>query len=86
MDSPHTVTLRPDDIRPDFPVTMVGGVLPQGADALRERLRWAAAERRWTPATLQPQAPAFTAPVGRAALRDGAQLTRYLCAFGHCRT
>lgn len=57
-------------------VTTVGGVLPKGADVLRERLRWAAAERRWSPSFRLPCPPA-TPPVGRGVLPCGAQLTRY---------
>ncbi len=66
-------------------VTTVGGMPPQGADVLRERLRWAAAERRWCP-SLSPPPPPTTPPVGRGILPSGAQLTRFteVRAVGPC--
>ncbi|MFC5355560.1 hypothetical protein [Azospirillum himalayense] len=54
------------------------GSAPEGADALRERLRWAAAERRWHGlAPVTPRRPPTLSPSGLEALRHGAQLTRF---------
>lgn len=58
-------------------VAFAGPVL-KGADALRECLRWAAAERRWHgPQPFPHGHPPTVSPSGLDALRHGAQLTRY---------
>jgi len=59
-------------------LTITTGTSTSGADALREHVRWADAERRWRPRRMDrphpPMAPAD--PEGRQALRDGAFLTQ----------
>jgi hypothetical protein len=53
------------------------GTAPEGADVLRERLRWSAAERRWSePLQTSRSTPTFWPP-GRGALPRGAQLTQF---------
>lgn len=65
------------------PFHSIEGRSPQGADVLREQLRWTKAERRWhpafhgTPSDLLP--PAFSPP-GQASLMRGAVLTRLTMA------
>ncbi|MCW2239147.1 hypothetical protein M2351_003777 [Azospirillum canadense] len=54
------------------------GTAPEGADVLRERLRWTAAEQRWHGASpCSPGRPPTLSPSGQGALRCGAQLTRF---------
>lgn len=51
----------------------------KGIDALRERLCWAAAERRWQEAfPYSPGRPPILSPSGQAAPRCGAQLTQFI--------
>ena len=59
-------------------MTSVAGLAPQGADCLRERLRWAAAEHRWRERLSETHsAGPVPPPIGQGALRHGAQLTRF---------
>ncbi|MBK1840154.1 hypothetical protein JHL17_22360 [Azospirillum sp. YIM B02556] len=65
----------------------IEGRRPDGADVLREQLRWTTAERRWRRAPHGISAdrlpPAFSPP-GRTGLQRGAVLTRLTmaCAAG----
>ncbi|HYH38374.1 MAG TPA: hypothetical protein VD860_09160 [Azospirillum sp.] len=55
----------------------VAGTVPQGADVLREHLRWTDAERRWQvlpTASGATSHPSPVSPPARAALRGGARL------------
>ncbi|WP_109118366.1 hypothetical protein [Azospirillum sp. TSO22-1] len=63
----------------------VAGTVPQGADVLREHLRWTDAERRWRvlpAASCITTQPSPISPPARAALRDGARLHSFtnVCA------
>ena len=61
------------------PLTIVMATPSQGAEILRERLRWAAAERRWQPPR-HLTAPAGGDPPlgsGQQALWDGALLVEF---------
>lgn len=53
------------------------GTAPEGADVLRERLRWSAAERRWSESPLTSRRPPTSWLPGRGALPRGAQLTQF---------
>jgi len=54
------------------------GTASEGADILRERLRWVAAERRWHEASpYSPGSHPTLSRSGQAALRCGAQLTQF---------
>ncbi|WP_448190922.1 hypothetical protein [Azospirillum sp. sgz301742] len=58
----------------------VAGTVPQGADVLREHLRWTDAERRWRvlpAASCMTTQPSPISPLARAALRDGARLRNF---------
>lgn len=58
----------------------VAGTVPQGADVLREHLRWTDAERRWRVISAADRAPARPPPISppaRAALRGGARLRSF---------
>lgn len=62
----------------DACVVDCAGTVPEGADVLRERLRWADAERRWHGASPHsPNRPPTLSPSGQGALRCGAQLTQF---------
>lgn len=65
------------------PLQSIEGQHPYGADALRERVRWVDAERRWHPVTqeapLHSPPPAYPPP-GHASLLRGAMLTRLTMA------
>ncbi|WP_247887113.1 hypothetical protein [Azospirillum sp. SYSU D00513] len=63
-------------------MTSVAGLVPQGADRLREQLRWAAAERRWQEPASKGHVFPVPPPIGQGALRRGAQLTRFTHAHG----
>ena len=54
----------------------VAGTVPEGADLLREHLRWTDAERRWQilPTAEGATQPPPMSPPARAALRGGARL------------
>lgn len=61
----------------------IEGRYPEGADVLREQLRWTNAERRWHPAlhsTPPDQLPPAFQPPGHASLLQGAVLTRLTMA------
>lgn len=62
------------------------GTAPQGADILRERLRWTAAERRWCapPPAARPDIDPWTP--GRPALRHGAQLSSFVDTMAFARS
>lgn len=59
------------------PFTAFDGATPVGVDILKERARWAAAERRWRFPAAIPAGNGPAPPPYRAALQDGAQLTRF---------
>lgn len=77
-------------------LSAIKGIMPPGAEAFHERLRWAAAERRWRTA-LPTQAPHPTTPPSASPpqgirLRQGARLglftdaaTRHVDAFRSSR-
>lgn len=68
----------------------VAGTVPQGADVLREHLRWTDAERRWRVGPAADRAPTRPSPMlppARAALRGGARLRSFTEAWiGRTRT
>ncbi|MBB3268350.1 MULTISPECIES: hypothetical protein [Azospirillum] len=53
------------------------GPAPEGADVLRERLPWTVAERRWQEHRRVFRDATTLLPSGQAALRCGAQPTRF---------
>lgn len=57
--------------------TTFEGTVPAGVDVLRERARWAAAERRWRHTVVIPGPDGPAPPPYRGALQDGALLTRF---------
>lgn len=58
-------------------LAVTAGMPATGAEILRQRLRWAAAEHRWSgPRCVPGPDPSAPAPF-RGALRRGAQLTRF---------
>lgn len=59
------------------PFTSFEGNAPAGVDILRERARWAAAERRWRHPAAMPGPDGPVPPPYRGALQDGARLTRF---------
>ncbi|NYZ15106.1 hypothetical protein HL658_21395 [Azospirillum sp. RWY-5-1] len=59
------------------PFTTFEGTSPAGVDILRERARWAAAERRWHHPAVLPVPDGPPPPPYRGALQDGAKLTRF---------
>ncbi len=58
-------------------LTSFAGITPEGADVLRERLRWSAAEQRWSEPPLASRRPPILWPPGCGSLQRGAQLTRF---------
>ena len=61
------------------PLTIIAGPPSQGAEILREQLRWAAAERRWHPPQHLTAPAEFDPPPasGQQALWDGALLAEF---------
>lgn len=57
--------------------TMIDGTAAEGADVLRDRLRWAAAERRWHVPASGPCADPLPPSAPGVALRRGAQLSHF---------